>query len=1735
MRDRLAGPRPITLIVWFQGQEAPVSLLRALGELEMTGQVEAVDVDEAAGRVFVLGEGDTIRELVHLAGVVAVTAEDQVPTDGLDRRTVDPLPSSPPNLFPPDSLPAVALRIEVQAAAPPLLDAAPSVDQGGRAARERPPVVPALLPEGPDGALWPLAPPSSASDGAITGVVTADDGGAPLENVSVSAYQRSPYVHRAASTDASGVYSISLPGGTYEVWFSPNDHYVPEYYDDVPLNDLQNLNSVAVADGAVTSGIDASLAPGAQISGRVTVEATGDLLPGIGVAVDGGPGEAYYAGGYTGADGVYTTTPGLPAGSYDVAFHDYGGTYATEYYDGEYRSDLATPVAMTTEDRTGIDASLIPGATIDGVVTGSGPLEGIRVSAYYADVNRFADRATTDVTGTYRLPGLGPIAYKVRFWDGDGNYLTEWHQDEPTWEAADPVPLTSGVTTTVNAELSAAGVIRGTVTAAGDGVPLEDIGVTVYDAASGSFVTSDSTDATGVYRIGSLVAGNYKLRFQDYGGDYLSEYYDDEPDQESADLITVAAGVTTTVDAALTPGAVVRGTITAQGSGVPLEDITVTLYDAPSGDYVTSVSSDATGVYRIGSRAAGSYKLYFYDNDGLYLSEYYNDQPDQDSANPVHLTAGVTTTVDAALTPAGVVKGQVVAEDGGAPLDGIRTNVYEADTDRYLTSDTTNAAGVYRVGSLPSGTYKLRFYDYEGTYLAEYYDDQPTLDSADRVDVTAGVTTTVDAALTRAAFISGRVTSEEGGAPLEAISTSVYEASTGDYVAGDATDAAGIYRVGGLTAGAYKLRFYDSDGWYLTEYHDDRPDLESADSVAVTAGMTTSVDAALTPAAIIRGTVTAEGSGAPLEDVRVNVYDALSDDYVKSDTTDGSGAYRVGALGTGSYKVRFYDNNGLYLTEYHNDKPSRESADPVSVSTGDVAIVDAQLTPAATISGRVTEEGSGAPLEDIYVRAYDAATHSNVGSDYSDASGIYRIGRLFPGNYKLRFYDYDGLYLTEYYDERTDLEGADPIAVTSGVTVTIDEALVQGGRITGRVTDAASGAGIGGVSVRAQRQDGEGPDGRATTAADGTYATTALYTGVYRVRFSPPQPYYAEYYDNHGDYRAFTPVPVYVSSTTADVDAVLRAGHVISGRVTGAGGGPLEDVRVYAYRGGGSSAELSRYTDADGRYQLGPLDADRYRVFFEPPDDHVSVWYQQAPAHPDADVIDLTTDATDVDAQLRRGAVISGTVTGSGGSPVEDAWVYVYPVDGNDRLASGQTDAEGRYVTEPGLLAGAYQIQVSAPPGYLSEWYDDQASQAEATVVPVASGVDHVAVDAVLSGYAGGTITGTVTAADTGRPLSMWVYAYDAAGARVRSDYASGGEYVLDHLPPGSYRIRFSASSPYVQVYYGGHFELSDADPVVVMAGVTVPDVDQAVPRGGVITGAVTAAGGVPGVYVHARRVTGGYDTGATYTGVDGTYRVERLEGGDYRISFSPPAPFIGQWYRDAASQDDAEAVSVALNATTPDVDAVLASGGVIVGTITAEDTGAPLPGAEANVYSGTHALIDDVGADMDGVYRTPGLPAGDYYVRFDQGNWHAYISEWYGDAPSREVSLPVGVPASGTTSGVDAALARGGAISGWTYDSETGRPLSGVYARVVESATGYYVDSDYSNGFGFYLVDGLPSGTYHVSFFEEGYSKQWYDRASGRSSALPVTISPPNEVTDIDAHLLPPRTVYLPLVLRGH
>jgi len=114
----------------------------------------------------------------------------------------------------------------------------------------------------------------------------------------------------------------------------------------------------------------------------------------------------------------------------------------------------------------------------------------------------------------------------------------------------------------------------------------------------------------------------------------------------------------------------------------------------------------------------------------------------------------------------------------------------------------------------------------------------------------------------------------------------------------------------------------------------------------------------LTPGGRISGTVTDAGTGLPLADVRVDIYDPKARPRAIRHTRTPPGSTRLPADSSGSYYARTVFKPG-YLGELYDDIPCpREGC---TVTSGTAIGVTARATTTAVNFALVRAEGSAAP------------------------------------------------------------------------------------------------------------------------------------------------------------------------------------------------------------------------------------------------------------------------------------------------------------------------------------------------------------------------------------------------------------------------------------------------------------------------------------------------------------------------------------------------------------------------------------------------------------------------------------------------------------------------------------------------------------------------------------------------------------------------------------------------------
>lgn len=217
-----------------------------------------------------------------------------------------------------------------------------------------------------------------------------------------------------------------------------------------------------------------------------------------------------------------------------------------------------------------------------------------------------------------------------------------------------------------------------------------------------------------------------------------------------------------------------------------------------------------------------------------------------------------------------------------------------------------------------------------------------------------------------AGSISGIVSNSAGGG-IPGIAVFAFDAATNNQIPFVSTGPDGSYTISGLPAGSYKLQFYTSGTGYTMQFYNNKSSLALADAVSVTAGnSTTGINATLSLAQLgtISGTVR-NTAGDGIYGISVSAYDASSEVFVKTVTSQSGGSYTIADLPAGNYKLQFYDNYYGFLSQWYSNKSSQALADAVAVTVGTITTVaDTVLSKTPAVPLTVTIEGDGSVNRD---------------------------------------------------------------------------------------------------------------------------------------------------------------------------------------------------------------------------------------------------------------------------------------------------------------------------------------------------------------------------------------------------------------------------------------------------------------------------------------------------------------------------------------------------------------------------------------------------------------------------------------------------------------------------------------------------------------------------------------------------------------------------------------------------
>jgi hypothetical protein len=969
--------------------------------------------------------------------------------------------------------------------------------------------------------------------------------------------------------------------------------------------------------------------------------------------------------------------------------------------------------------------------------------------------------------------------------------------------------------------------------------------------------------------------------------------------------------------------------------------------------------------------------------------------------------------------------------------------------------------------------------------------------------------------------------------------------SAGDgLVATATTDAQGDYSVN-LPPGQYAI-FTQNVLGYINEAYPNFPcsavcNLESITPFTLNSGATFVANFALDPGGRIAGRVTDSGTGLGIQGVTVWFvpFDGEGLWFSKA-ITDANGDY-ISEGGTITGTIFAFTMNGLgYQNEVWNNvkcggcdvtEVGTEMHVTIGVTTGGF---DFALDAGGRISGTVRDSNLN-PLSHVEITIYDS---SGQGVEFAetDQFGNYTSGGLIAGNYYVSTQVQNGIGLVDevwngltgvtcvngFCDPRN---GGTLIPVTVGGHVTdINFTLAPGGRITGTVTNSATGLPVNDY-VFVNLVDASGQ------FIGGAYANPEA--GQYTMRGVPPGTYYAtagyagfftQMYNgltciNNCPALQSTPIHVTVGATTANINFALvptTSVGTISGTVRdvtlGAPGTTVNNMQVQLLSLTGVSIAFVA-TNGSGVYTFSNLPVGSYYV-------RTSVGNQLINQLHDGVVcvncnvttsggtpVPVTAGATTtINFNLTAGVQIRGTVTNAvGGGNISGIAVQVFSAAGVN-LGQTSTNGSGVYTTR-GLPDGTYYLRTSNNLGYVDKLYDNQVCPGPGCAVLNGTPVVAAGAGTIVGGKnfvlaQGGRISGAVTGpAGMNIQFQTNVTIFTDTGTSLGNTplIDAAGNYNSFALPSGRYYLRSTNTIGLLDELFDnlpcpGQCSITSGTPVDVTAGATTSGKNFSLTAGGSIGGTVRDANTnalLNSIRVQAFLADGTLVKGAV-TNANGEYAIIGLAPGTYYLKTGVVGAavfYLDELYNEipcplACTLTDGTPVVVTAGMTEGGKNFTLTAGGGIVSGTVRDTAGNLLGGVSVQIHLADGTLVKQVGTGGNGVFSAT-LPAGTYYARTMLSGAGAYLDELFNELPCTPTcnvaaGAQIIVVNSATQGGVDFTLA--------PNLVKNGRFESGTSSWVLFSTPDpTYLVSQITNGvFEYYRVPPPAGTTNQAVIFQE-------------------------------------------------
>ena len=639
----------------------------------------------------------------------------------------------------------------------------------------------------------------------------------------------------------------------------------------------------------------------------------------------------------------------------------------------------------------------------------------------------------------------------------------------------------------------------------------------------------------------------------------------------------------------------------------------------------------------------------------------------------------------------GSITGYVYDETTREPLAGKYVHAYDEPGGTVIEWAVTDSLGNYTLYELEQGLYYVWVHGGE-VCASEWWEDTPDPEQADPIEVHDGETVYhINFGLTCEAdygCISGRVTDEGTGQPINDAFVRVYTDPFGDPVAGAFTNVYGHYEICELEQGIYFVHAHAQgcDG----EWWDNQCCPGDADTVEVRAGQTTDhIDFALEcehPTGCITGRVVDQETEEPIHEAYVAIYSSPRGAPVAHTYTNEHGVYEICDLEPGIYYAfaHAYECEG----EWYNNRRRPENADPIEVHGNQITdginfSLLCEHPGTGCIVGRVTDEETGRPINDALVRVYTDPFGDPVADAFTNVYGHYEICELEQGIYFVHAHarECDG----EWYDNKSCPGQADTVEVRAGQTTDhIDFTLDCGPQnlcIWGRVVDEETGYGINDALVMAMMLDTSYAQYTFTNQY-GHYEICELIPGEY-VIFAHAGGYIGEFYDNVYRWEHATPVTPPEDGIDFSLGHRYHDNKMIKGRVY-CGVDPAPGALVYAYSENatlGQEPVSSAMTQKDGSYAIPGLSNGTYIITASRVNDPTTSYPVPVTIkNGDVDGIDVHLGATRVEESVVTRTSLRGMFLSATPNPFRDGIRLSYTIPAASMVKLQIFDLSGRLV-----------------------------------------------------------------------------------------------------------------------------------------------------------------------------------------------------------------------------------------------------------------------------------------------------------------------------------------------------------------------------------------------------------------------------------------------------------------------